>query len=139
MKYKQILFLAVLFIATISNAQQNKIYSNRNEATKSNDAVTIEYIVDVTGVDTKQICLNIENTISKKEGVISFKTVGFPSKYFILKATKPILEADLKSWLLENNVKLTFFGGVLSLEELYVNKKNNFSTHKLLTIIPFRL
>lgn len=118
MKFSQIFFYSFLFFATFTNAQQKK-----SDALNPNTVATIEYVVDIIGVDTKQICLDIENNISKKEGVISFKTVGFPSKYFVLKATKTISEADLKNWLLENNVKLTFFGNPSELEELYMNKK----------------
>jgi hypothetical protein len=113
MNFKQIFFLIILFTAKTTFAQQNRI-----EISKSNTAATNQYVVNVVGVETKQICIDLENTISKKEGVISFKTVGFPSKYFVLKATKPILEADLKSWLLENNVKLTLFKNSLLLNEL---------------------
>lgn len=119
MKFRQLFFYAFLFIATFANAQQQK----KTNTLITNQPIVVEYIVDIVGVNTKQICLDIENNISKKEGVLSFKTVGFPSKYFVLKATKTISESDLRNWLLENKVKLTFFGGTSSLEDLYMNKK----------------
>jgi 16S rRNA U516 pseudouridylate synthase RsuA-like enzyme len=81
------------------------------------------YYVDVKQVATKAICLTLENNIAKKSGVISFKTVGFPSKYFVLKANSVIKQSDLNSWLQENGIEMAFFvEGKAGLEELFYRK-----------------
>jgi hypothetical protein len=112
------LVLVLIFAFQFSNAQ-NKI--SKEKIVKENNI--IEYVVDVSGVDTKQICLEAEKNIAKQDGVISFKTVGFPSKYFVLKASKNILESDLSTWLGSLNLQLKYFGSPNTLEKLISNKR----------------
>lgn len=115
--FKRLLFLFICFIYFSTNAQIN------NKLTVDSKAPRFTYYVDVKSVSTKTICLNVENNISKKEGVISFKTVGFPSKYFVLKANSPIKKTDLATWLQENGVELSYFGeGLVALEEIIYRK-----------------
>jgi hypothetical protein len=117
----QLIILAMFVTICSVNAQSNK----KKSATVSTTAQYV-YYVDTKGVDTKNSCLAVENNISKKTNVISFRTVGFPSKYFVLKSSKAIKESELKLWLSENNVELTFFGNSeKSLEELIFNKRKN--------------
>ena len=113
-----VIFLLFFAFGNLSIAQVDK---------KSKIVVKVEakfqYLVDVAGVETKQICLDIENNIAKQAGVISFKTVGFPSKYFVLKASSEISESDLSKWLLTDNATVRFFGDSNSLEKLLSNKR----------------
>jgi hypothetical protein len=116
--FKKISFL-VLFVLTFSvNAQTNNILQRVPSEIKHT------YYVDVRQVATKAICLDIENKISDKKGVISFRTVGFPSKYFVLKTETAIKETDLKIWLQENGLEMAFFvEGKSGLEELIYRKQ----------------
>ena len=100
-------------------SQEAKSISNRVENNS-----TYQYYVDIKGVETKEICKKIENSIAAKENVVSFRTVGFPSKYFVLKSNVHILEEQLRSWLAENNLVLSFYGqSESSLEQLISNKR----------------
>ncbi len=112
------LFVVFLMGATVFG--QSKLAENRNAV------ATAQYVyyVDVKGVDSKAICLDLENYVAHKEGVLSFKTVGFPSNYFVLKATQLLDETAVRKWLQDKNVTLTYFGkGADALEALYLNKK----------------
>ena len=104
----------------------SSVYSQKNQTSnKYSSQSNFIYYIDLKGVNTKDKCLLIEQEISKKEGVDSFRTVGFPSKYFILKATKEINQSLLKGWLINYNIELIYFGvGENSLEQLYINKRN---------------
>lgn len=119
-KFKTIIVIFLLFFAfsNLSFAQVDK-----KSKTVIKTEAKFQYLVDVAGVETKQICLDIENNIARQMGVISFKTVGFPSKYFVLKASSEISEGDLSKWLLANNVTVKFFGDSNSLEKLLSNKR----------------
>lgn len=118
-KLKFLLFL-LIFAFNLGFSQENK--PNFIENSKS---FNYKYYVDVSGVKTKQICLDIETKISEKQGVVNFRTVGFPSKYFVLKTNTEISENQLKKWLSENNLELSFFGvDENALELLYINKKS---------------
>lgn len=100
-------------------SQESKSISKRVE-----NSTTYQYYVDIKGVETKEICKKIENAIAAKENVVSFRTVGFPSKYFVLKSNAPILEGQLRSWITENNLVLSFYGqSESSLEQLISNKR----------------
>lgn len=110
---KKLIIFAIFLTAVATNAQSNKQITPQK----------FTYYIDVKNVKTKTICLAVENNISQKNGVISFKTVGFPSKYFVLKTTKPINQSELNLWLQENNLESVYFGeGEKALEELLYKK-----------------
>ncbi len=110
---KKLIVFVIFFLAVSTNAQSNK----------QTVLQKFIYYIDVRNVKTKKICLAVENNISQKNGVISFKTVGFPSKYFVLRTTKPINQSELNLWLQENNLESFYFGeGEKALEELLHNK-----------------
>lgn len=112
---KKLIVFAMFLTVVETNAQSNKQITPQK----------FTYYIDVKNVETKTLCLSVENNISKKNGVISFRTVGFPSKYFILKATRQINQSELNIWLHENNLESVFFGeGKKGLERLIYNKRN---------------
>ncbi len=117
---KNLIFTLFCVVSISVNAQtSNKLQPIATE-------VKHTYYVDVKQVATKAICLTLENNIAKKEGVISFKTVGFPSRYFVLKANNVIKQSDLNSWLQENGLEMAFFvEGKAGLEELIYRKRKN--------------
>ena len=119
-KFKTTIVIFLLFFAfsNLSFAQVDK-----KSKTVVKTEAKYQYLVDVAGVETKLICLDIENNIGKQAGVISFKAVGFPSKYFVLKSSIEISESDLRIWLTTNNVLIKFFGDPNSLEKLLSNKR----------------
>jgi hypothetical protein len=114
---KNIIFILFCVFSISVNGQIN------NKLAPSSFEVKHTYYVDVKHVATKAICLTLENNIAKKSGVISFKTVGFPSKYFVLKANSVIKQSDLIVWLQENGLEMAFFvEGKAGLEELFYRK-----------------
>ena len=109
----------------IGFSQESNLKIIKNENSSINT-----YYIDVVGVTTKQICLDIENKIRLKSGVLSFKTVGFPSKYFILKTSRFVSEQQIKNWLSENNLSLAFYGNNDgSLEQLVSNRRKLINKH----------
>ena len=119
LKFFKISFLMFFISINLIFSQESKSISKRVE-----NSTTYQYYVDVKGVETKEICKKIENAIAAKENVLSFRTVGFPSKYFVLKSNVHISEAQLRSWIAENNLVLSFYGqSESSLEALISNKR----------------
>ena len=119
LKIFKISFLMFFISINLIFSQESKSISKRVE-----NSTTYQYYVDVKGVETKEICKKIENAIAAKENVLSFRTVGFPSKYFVLKSNVHISEAQLRSWIAENNLVLSFYGqSESSLEALISNKR----------------
>ena len=119
LKIFKISFLMFFISINLIFSQEAKSISNRVE-----NSATYQYYVDINGVETKEICKKIENAIAAKENVISFRTVGFPSKYFVLKSNVHISEDQLRSWIAENNLVLSFYGqSESSLERLIANKR----------------
>ncbi len=122
----QLKFFKFALLITIATINYGFSQDNRSNKDNNTSATRYTYYIDVVGVDSKLTCKSIENRISEKQGVVSFKTVGFPSKYFVLKASKAISQSDLKSWLQESNLQLTYFGQEeSSLESLIKNKRTN--------------
>lgn len=115
------LYIVIFLILFISNSLHAQTAKKLKSVIKTE--AKYQYLVDVAGVETKLICLDIENNIGKQAGVISFKAVGFPSKYFVLKSSIEISESDLRIWLTTNNVLIKFFGDPNSLEKLLSNKR----------------
>ena len=119
LKIFKISFLMFFISINLIFSQESKSISKRVE-----NSTTYQYYVDVKGVETKEICKKIENDIAAKKNVVSFRTVGFPSKYFVLKSNVHISEDQLRSWLAENNLVLSFYGqSESSLEVLISNKR----------------
>ncbi|MBC7641312.1 MAG: hypothetical protein H7174_03085 [Flavobacterium sp.] len=115
----KIIFILLFLTFNIGFSQEYK-----SNLIKKENSLINTYYVDVCGVTTKKICLDIENKIALKSGVVSFKTVGFPSKYFVLKASRFVSELEIKDWLSENNLALNFYGNSEnSLEVLSMNRK----------------
>ena len=119
LKIFKISFLMFFISINLIFSQEEKSILIRVE-----NSATYQYYVDVKGVETKEICKKIENAIAAKKNVVSFRTVGFPSKYFILKSNVHISEDQLRSWIAENNLVLSFYGqSESSLEQLISNKR----------------
>ena len=119
LKIFKISFLMFFISINLIFSQESKSISKRVE-----NSTTYQYYVDVKGVETKEICKKIENAIAAKKNVVSFRTVGFPSKYFVLKSNAPISEDQLRGWITENNLVLSFYGQSEStLEALISNKR----------------
>ena len=119
LKFFKISFLMFFISINLIFSQEEKSILIRVE-----NSATYQYYVDVKGVETKEICKKIENAIAAKKNVVSFRTVGFPSKYFILKSNVHISEDQLRSWIAENNLVLSFYGqSESSLEQLISNKR----------------
>lgn len=125
---KQLIFfrtitILLIFVSFFAGAQDYKTVSHASQS-----VAKYTYLVDVKGVATKQICLDIENKIGSKPDIISFKTVGFPSKYFVLKSKSAISQEQVADWLTDNNLTVAFFGtNESSLEALIVNKRKTTS------------
>ena len=123
LKIFKISFLMFFISINLIFSQESKSISKSFE-----NSASYQYYVDIKGVESKEICKKIENMIAAKENVVSFRTVGFPSKYFVLKSNVPISEVQLRSWIAENNLVLSFYGqSESSLEQLigYKRKQNN--------------
>ncbi len=111
---KKVLSIIIFCCALSINAQVGKPSKTAN----------FIYYVDLKNVNTKTLCLEIENKIAKQTGVISFKTVGFPSKYFILKSNTPVNREQLNVWLQNTNAQIIYYGPSNgSLEDLFENQK----------------
>lgn len=82
------------------------------------------YYLDIRGVDSKQKCRTLIESVRKKTGVLFFETHRFPSEYFLLKANVPLSEKQVYEWCREEGVQLIFFGeGSAGLERLVYNKR----------------
>lgn len=95
--------LSVFFLMALNISQS---HAQNSTVTKSGQ----EYYINITGVNSRQDVLNIQEFIAKKPGVSFFMARKYPVMYFVLRTQNPISKETFSGWLNSTSFKIEHFG-----------------------------
>lgn len=84
------------------------------------------FYVEITGVQTKQQVLSIQEQLGKQPGVVWCMANTFPVEYFLIKSKQFIRKDEVARWLANTTFRVRFFGeGEKGREQFYVQRRSS--------------